>query len=72
MCSINVCGLRSKMKYKVIQNYLNSFQFICLTETKCNAAEEIEITGFESFVMCKMSKSHKYGGIHGDMHISSR
>ena len=65
MCSINVCGLKSKMKYNVLESYLNSFQFICLTETKCKSVEEIEIFGYTPFVMSKMCTKHMYGGIHG-------
>ena len=38
LCSINVCGLNSKIKYKTLQEYI--------TETKCNKIEENEIKGY--------------------------
>ena len=65
-CSINVCGLNSKLKYKTLQEYINKIYIISLTETKCNEIEENEIKGYKSFVMHRKSTQHKYGGINGD------
>ena len=65
MCSINVCGIQSKLKYKVLQEYITKFEFICLTETKCDMITDDEIIGYKPFVLQKLNKCHRYGGIHG-------
>ena len=64
MCSINVCGFNSKLKYGILENYITKFDVICLTETKCDHLIE-NIEGYTLFVMQKRNKKHKYGGIHG-------
>ena len=64
MCSINVCGFNSKLKYRTLENYIAQFDIICLTETKCNDLID-NIAGYISFVMPRKHKKHKYGGIHG-------
>ena len=43
MCSLNVCGLASKLKYIIIQEYIEKFDIICLTETKCLSVDEHDI-----------------------------
>ena len=53
MCSINVCGLNSKLKYTILQDYMKQFDSICLTETKCDSIVDNEINGFKSFIMRK-------------------
>ena len=63
-CSVNICGLISKFKYKILQDYMQQFHAVCLTETKWDATEEKKIAGFEYFIMPKKLKIHKYGGIH--------
>lgn len=65
ICAINVCGIISKIKYNVIQDYMKQFDIICMSETKCDLLENNEINGYNVFIMEKMCKKHKYGGIHG-------
>ena len=65
MCSLNVCGFNSKLKYHVLQQYMQLFDFICLLETKCNSIDENELSDYKTFIMPRKSKTHKYGGIHG-------
>ena len=43
MCSLNVCGLASKLKYNIIYEYIEKFDIICLTETKCLSVDEHDI-----------------------------
>ena len=62
LCSINVCGLNSNLKYKTLQKYINNIDIICLTETKCNKILDNEIKGYKYFVMHRKSTQHKYGG----------
>ena len=64
MCSLNVCGFNSKLKYHVLQQYMQLFDFICLLETKCNSIDENELSDYKTFIMPRKSKTHKYGGIH--------
>ena len=65
MCSLNVCGLASKLKYNIIQEYIEKFDIICLTETKCLSVDEHDIKEYKCFSMSPRIKKHKYGGIHG-------
>ena len=53
MCSVNVCGLNSKLKYTILQDYMKQFDAICLTETKYDLISDNEINGFKSFIMQK-------------------
>ena len=61
MCSVNVCGLNSKFKYTILQDYMKQFDAICLTETNCDLISDNEINGFKSFIMPKKNKKHKHG-----------
>ena len=63
MCSLNVCGFNSKLKYHVLQQYMQLFDFICVLETKCNAIDENELSDYKTFIMPRKSKTQKYGGI---------
>ena len=36
MCSINISGLNSKLKYNILQSYIQTFDIVSLTETKCD------------------------------------
>ena len=52
MCSINVCGLNSKLKYGILQDhiiYIYIFDLICLTETKCDSLIGYDIDGYKSY-----------------------
>ena len=51
MCSLNVCGFNSKLKYHVLQQYMQLFDFICLLETKCNSIDENELSDYKTFIM---------------------
>ena len=61
----NVCGLASKLKYNIIQEYIEKFDIICLTETKCLLVDEHDIKEYKCFSMSPKIKKNKYGGIHG-------
>ena len=64
MCSVNVCGLDSELKYTILQDYMKQFDAICLTETKCDLISDNEINGFKSFIMPKKQETQTWG-IHG-------
>jgi len=65
LCSINVCGLRSKLNYCIFQTFIKTYDFICMSETKCDTLFENDIKSHVPFFMKKHLPSHKYGGIHG-------
>ena len=65
MCSINVCGLNSKLKYGILQDHIKHVDIICLTETKCDSLIGYDIVGYKSYFMKKKYRKPKYGGIHG-------
>ena len=53
MCSINVCGLNSKLKCGMLQDHINKMDIICLTVTKCDALIGYDIDGYKSYFMKK-------------------
>ena len=57
MCSVNVCGLISKLIYTILQDYMKEFDAICSTETKCDLISDNEINGFKSFIMPKKQET---------------
>ena len=56
MCSLNVCGLASKLKYNIIQEYIEKFDIICLTETKCLSVDEHDIKEYKCFFYVPKNK----------------
>ena len=55
MCSINVCGLNSNLRYTILQDYIQKFDIVCLTETKCDNIDNT-IISFNSYLMTKKIK----------------
>ena len=53
--------MNSKLKYNVLQDYMQQFDVVCLTETKCDAIEETKIVGFEYFIMPKKLETQILG-----------
>ena len=66
MCSINVCGLNSKLRYTILQAYIQKFDIVCLTETKCDNIDN-KIISFESYLMTQKIKLEdiNIGEFHG-------
>ena len=66
MCSINVCGLNSKLRYTILQSYIQKFDIVCLTETKCDNIDN-EIISFKSYLMTQKMKLEdiSMGEFHG-------
>ena len=64
MCSINVCGQNSKLRYNILQRYIQQIDIVYLAETTCDNIDN-EIRGFKPFLMINKIKRHKYGEIHG-------
>ena len=53
MCSINVCGLNSELRYNILQSYIETFDIVYRNYR------------FQVIFDDQKNKRHKYGGIHG-------
>lgn len=65
-CSIlglNVCGLLSKLKLGILQEYIQSFDIVCLNETKTDNLLSDELNDYKC--LYKKRVNHRYGGVHG-------
>ena len=71
MCSVNICGLNSTLKYNILQDYMIQFYAIS-TETNCDLISNNEINGFNSFIMPPPQKTHKHGGYSWHLRVYKR
>ena len=62
---LNVNGLHSKAKYGILELFIQDFDFICLSETKCHHIDKDLFPGYTHFLKKKNDITHPYGGIHG-------
>ena len=65
ICSLNVCGLKSKLINGILYDYMKNFDIFCMTETKCKKG--VKITDFTCFDLKWENEtdiSYKYPGIH--------
>ena len=66
-----MCGLNSKLKNGVFEDYTANFDILCLSETKSKDGPIIK--DFTCYDMTKKSKKYPYPGIHGiQVYISRR
>ena len=63
--SLNVNGLRSKLKYGILDSYIMSFDIICLSETKLDCIDPNWFVGYTAIPLEKKSKNFPHGGVHG-------
>ena len=71
ICGLNVYGLKSKINNDVFEDYIASFDVVCLSETKCKG--DVSISGFECYGMKHNVKKHPYPGVHGiRVYVSER
>jgi exonuclease III len=62
--SLNVCGLVSKLRNPDFVEYISFYDIICLTETKLDEVDDVEIDGFELLAsVCRTHCKAKSGGI---------
>ena len=66
---LNVCGLKSKLKYNALQKFANEndYDILCLSETR---TDHIDLAGtslenYACFVKEKSINTHRNGGVHG-------
>ena len=67
MLSLNLQGLSSKLDNGLLDIHLAGADLICLTETKTDFPDlkDTVLANCKCYSMQKLSRNHKYGGIHG-------
>ena len=63
LCSINVCGLKSKLLVPEFIDYISGFDIVCITETKLDKFDNINIDNFTIITNNRDNAKHKSGGI---------
>ena len=61
--SLNVCGLRAKLKFPDFQEFINKYDIVCLTEIKTDQYDEIDIDGFKFISASRAIAKRKSGGV---------
>ena len=65
---LNVCGIKSKLRNGIFEEFAKQYDILCLSETKVG---QIDLTGtslsndYTSFCKEKSISKHRYGGVHG-------
>ena len=50
LLGVNVCGLKSNLRYRVLENYITNFDFICVSETKVNpSVDTMHMPGYKLY-----------------------
>ncbi len=62
---LNVCGVASKLRLGILENYIRDFDVISLCETKTDEIDEDALPDYTSFSLQKSNATHRYGGVHG-------
>ena len=65
IAGLNVCGLRSKLNYGILNNYITTTDIMGLTEVKCNASQITQIDDFNTIFMPAKHRQHHFGGVYG-------
>ena len=62
---LNVCGLFSKLNLSILEDYMSTFEIICLSETKTDTSDELnaEIPGYMHIFRHRVKHARKSGGI---------
>lgn len=64
MLSLNCCGIIQKMKYPEFVDLVKNYDFICLSESKTDELDTIDIPGYTFKIKNRKTKSRvKSGGI---------
>jgi exonuclease III len=62
-CSLNVCGLRSKLLSYDFENFIKSYDIVCLTETKLSDHDDLEFDGYTIFMKNRKNVRRNSGGV---------
>ena len=67
LAALNVKGLDSKLNCGILDNYLQNFDIICLSETYTNFPnlKDTDLYYYDVFTMPRRKRHHKYGAVHG-------
>ena len=60
---LNVCGLKSKLRFPDFNDFIMGYDIVLLTETKLDEMDSIEIPGFNIFTKNRKPKKRKSGGV---------
>jgi hypothetical protein len=60
---INICGLKSKLKAIDFEEYISSYDIVCLTETKLDEIDAIEVPGFVLHSKVRTKRKRASGGV---------
>ena len=52
----NLCGMLSKLKFSEFLDFVNTFDVICLVETKVDSYDSFQVDGFNTYTMNRDSK----------------
>jgi hypothetical protein len=65
IAGLNVNGIMSKLRLGILQDFVKSFDIVCVSESKTDHADElnINISGYTPVCMHRQKYTHKSGGI---------
>ena len=63
ICALNVCGLKSKLLYEDFEEFLNSYEFVCITESKLDRYDIVDLPEFDIITSNREKFKNKSGGI---------
>ena len=63
MCTINVCGLKSKLMSPDFEDFIKEYDFICVTETKLDNYDNISLENYSIITNNRSHCKHKSGGV---------
>ena len=63
ICTINVCGLKSKLLYPEFDDFLDKYDIICITESKLDRFDSINLDNFSIITNNRSIFKSKSGGI---------
>ena len=63
ICTINVCGLKSKLLYPEFEDFLDKYDIICVTESKLDKFDSIKLDNYSIMTNNRSIFKSKSGGI---------
>ena len=58
-------GLRSKLNYGILNNYITTTDIMGLIEVKCNASQITQIDDLNTIFMTAKHRQYQFGGVYG-------
>ena len=60
---LNICGLRSKLKYPDFEEFVNKYDIICLSETQLDFFDKIVVENYKYHGVFRKNAAKKSGGV---------